>query len=189
MYAGKGFQDVHMATLGLDFISQDVKPKSAPNSGYNLKIWDTAGQERFKSLTMTFYKQSQGMMICFDLTKPKTFESVRRWIVAVKSNCEANVATLLIGNKCDLVEERAVTREEAEQLAADNNMQYFETSARGSINVSEAFVQMIDQVYVNKFASAADNPPPARDTIKLGRGSEKQAKARQEEQKKKKGCC
>ena len=58
VYAGKGFQDVHMATLGLDFISQDVNPKSAPNESYNLKIWDTAGQERFKSLTMTFYKQS-----------------------------------------------------------------------------------------------------------------------------------
>lgn len=106
VYNGKGFQDVHMATLGLDFVSKDVHPKSAPNDSYNLKIWDTAGQERFKSLTMTFYKQSQGMMICFDLTKPRTFDSVRRWIVAVNQNCEADVATLLIGNKADLTEER-----------------------------------------------------------------------------------
>ena len=43
VYAGKGFADVHMATLGLDFISQDVNPRSSPNQGYNLKIWDTAG--------------------------------------------------------------------------------------------------------------------------------------------------
>ena len=179
-----------MATLGLDFISQDVKPKSAPNSGYNLKIWDTAGQERFKSLTMTFYKQSQGMMICFDLTKPKTFQSVRRWIVAVNQNCEADVATLLIGNKCDLTDERAVTREEAEQLAADNNMQYFETSARGNINVQEAFVQMIDQVYQNKFKGASNDPQPAaRDTIKLGRQSEATAKQNKDAAKKKGGCC
>lgn len=56
VYAGKGFKDVHMATMGLDFIARDVNPKSAPNEVYNLKIWDTAGQERFKSLTMTFYK-------------------------------------------------------------------------------------------------------------------------------------
>ena len=69
VYAGKGFQEVHMATLGLDFISKDVQPQSNPKDQYNLKIWDTAGQERFKSLTMTFYKQSQGMMICFDVTK------------------------------------------------------------------------------------------------------------------------
>ena len=179
-----------MATLGLDFISEDVKPKSAPNNGYNLKIWDTAGQERFKSLTMTFYKQSQGMMICFDLTKPKTFQSVRRWLVAVNQNCEADVATLLIGNKCDLTDERAVTREEAEQLAADNNMMYFETSARGNINVKEAFVQMIDQVYQNKFASGQESQQPARNTIKLGdRATETAAAQKKAAQKEKKGCC
>ena len=172
-----------MATLGLDFISKDVNPKSDPADSYNLKIWDTAGQERFKSLTMTFYKQSQGMMICFDLTKPKTFASVKRWIVAVNQNCEEGVATLLIGNKCDLADERAVTREEAEQGARDNNMQYFETSARGNINVQDAFVEMIDQVYRNKFArsgaagaSSAAPEAPARNTIKLGRASEAAAK-------------
>ena len=96
---------------------------------------------------MTFYKQSQGMMICFDLTKPKTFQSVRRWIVAVNQNCESGVSTLLVGNKCDLEDERAVSREEAEQLAAENGMQYFETSAREQINVQEAFTAIIDQVY------------------------------------------
>ena len=43
VYAGKGFQEVHMATLGLDFISKDVNPVSNPSDSYNLKIWDTAG--------------------------------------------------------------------------------------------------------------------------------------------------
>ena len=132
------------------------------------------------------------MMICFDLTKPKTFASVKRWIVAVNQNCEEGVATLLIGNKCDLTEERAVTREEAEQVARDNNMQYYETSARGNIMVQEAFVEMIDQVYRNKFArnAGASAPEPVqRDTIKLGRKSEAQAASAQAENKKKKGCC
>ena len=131
-------------------------------------------------------------MICFDLTKPKTFQSVRRWIVAVQQNCEAGAATLLIGNKCDLTDERAVTREEAEQLAADNNMSYYETSARGNINVQQAFVQMIDQVYQNKFAAAAGGEPVApesRGTIKLGRSSHAAANQTQAEGKAKKGGC
>ena len=136
-----------MATLGLDFINQDVHPKSNPSDQYNLKIWDTAGQERFKSLTVTFYKQSQGMIICFDLTKRKTFDSVRNWVVAINRNCEENIATLLVGNKCDLEEERVVSKDEAEQLAAENNMQYFETSALSGHNVKEAFIEMIDLVY------------------------------------------
>ena len=54
--AGKGFSEAHMATLGLDFVAQDVTPSQNPSFSFNVKIWDTAGQERFKSLTTTFYK-------------------------------------------------------------------------------------------------------------------------------------
>ena len=166
-----------MATLGLDFITMDVNPKSNKSDKYNLKIWDTAGQERFKSLTMTFYKQSQGMMICFDLTKPRTFESLRRWTVAVNQNCEKGIATLLIGNKCDLEDERAISKEQAQQFAADNNMQYFETSAKSNINVQEAFEQMIDLVYKNKFAAGQRSQQEERGTIKLNARSEQAATA------------
>ena len=160
VYNGKTFQDVHMATLGLDYYAIDVQPKSNPSDNFNLKIWDTAGQERFKSLTMTFYKQSHGMMICFDLTKRKTFESVRRWYLAVNNNCEANTAVLLIGTKCDLEDERVVSREEAEERAAENGMRYFETSARTGLNVQAAFTEMIELVYKSKFAPAAGSAGP-----------------------------
>ena len=93
------------------------------------------------------------MMICFDLTKRKTFESVRRWYLAVNNNCEANTAVLLIGTKCDLEDERVVSREEAEERAAENGMRYFETSARTGLNVQAAFTEMIELVYKSKFAS------------------------------------
>ena len=177
VYNGKPFQDVQMATLGMDFISQDVTPKSNANDSYNLKIWDTAGQERFKSLTMSFYKQSHGMMVCFDLTKQSTFQSVRRWIVAVNQYCPARVATILVGTKCDLEEDRVISKEEAESLAADNNMMYFETSARSNIKVQDAFIEIIDQVYQNKFAPAgAAAQEPKRETVKLSRKSEAGAK-------------
>ena len=110
------------------------------------------------------------MMICFDITKRKTFESVRRWFLAVNNNCEAETSVLLIGTKCDLVEERVVSTEEAEQLAAESGMTYFETSAREQINVNEAFEEMIDLVYKQKFhGEDAQAPAPVRTTIKLSR--------------------
>merc|ERR1719232_453033 len=68
------------------------------------------------------------MMICIDITKRKTFESVRRWFLAVNNNCEADTAVILIGTKSDLADERVVSVEEAEQLAAESGMTYFETS-------------------------------------------------------------
>ena len=125
-------------------------------------------------------------MICFDLTKPKTFQSVRRWVTAVEQNCEEGIATMLIGTKCDLTEDRAVTREEAEQLAAEHNMTYFETSARGNINIQEAFSEMIDAVYNKKFRDP--NTIPSRDTIKL-RPSAPAGGDGAATTKKKKGCC
>ena len=73
-------------------------------------------------------------------------------------------------------------------MAAENGMQYFETSARGEINVQEAFSAIIDQVYQNKFAAGAE-PAPARETIKIGRKSEATANASTSQQEKKKGCC
>ena len=79
---GKGFKDDQIASLGLAFVAQNVNPKSSSSYQYSLKIWDTAGQERFHSLTTAFYKQAHGMMICFDVTRKKSFDSVRRWVVA-----------------------------------------------------------------------------------------------------------
>ena len=64
---------------------------------------------------------------------------------------------MLVGTKCDLREGRTVLREEAEQLADENNMLYYETSAKDNINVKEAFAEMIDQVYKLKFAPASEN--------------------------------
>ena len=80
-YSGKPFSNELWATLGLDFFQIKVRPQSNPNELLRVKVWDTAGQERYKSITMTFYKQSDGIMICFDLTSTKTFESVTRWLM------------------------------------------------------------------------------------------------------------
>lgn len=128
------------------------------------------------------------MIICFDVTKPKTFQQVRRWIVAVNQNCEKGIATILVGNKVDLVEERAVSKEDAEAFATENNLKYFETSAREGTNVQEAFAEMIDMVYENKFAgaptqvagaaggAAATGVSRQSETVKLSRKSEAQAR-------------
>ena len=110
--------------------------------------------------------------------------------MAVEKNCESDVATLLLGNKCDLTDERVISKEQAQALAEENNMIYFETSAREGKGVQEAFEHMIDSVYKKKFAMGPDamgaRPEHREGTIKLGRQSEKAAA---EKEKKKGGCC
>ena len=51
-----------------------------------LQIWDTAGQERFRALNKTFYKNSLGAMVIFDLTNRQSFENLDKWMQELKDN-------------------------------------------------------------------------------------------------------
>ena len=50
------------------------------------KIWDTAGQERFRTLTQSFYKKADGVIISYDCTDESTFENVRNWVDSLNSH-------------------------------------------------------------------------------------------------------
>ena len=119
VYMGHEFIEGQNATIGMDFFKQVVRPKSAPMNQYQMNIWDTAGQERFQSLTRNFFRQSDAFIICFDLTRPDSFKSVTRWVLQIRDTAGADAPVLLIGNKVDLEEERVVTREQADALAAE----------------------------------------------------------------------
>ena len=115
MYAEKKFEANHLATLGLDFVSKAYQPPSG--NEMQVKIWDTAGQERFRTLTLSFYKQAQGVVLCFDVTNQKSFDNVRMWFEQIESHADAGIAKILVGNKIDLEDERKITKQQAEQMA------------------------------------------------------------------------
>jgi small GTP-binding protein len=71
-----------------------------------LNIWDTAGQERFKTITSTYYKASNGVILVYDITEKETFNNIPNWLEEVKKHAGPNAAKLLVGNKCDLEDER-----------------------------------------------------------------------------------
>lgn len=113
-YLKNEFSFESKATVGVEFSS-----KKFELGGYTVKaqIWDTAGQERYKSITNAYYKGAKGALLVYDITRRDTFESVDRWIPDLKANGDEQVTILLIGNKCDLEENRQVTKEEAEAKA------------------------------------------------------------------------
>ena len=108
MYAEKKFTASHMATLGLDFVTKQFKPKNFPDKEMQVKIWDTAGQERFRTLTQSFYKQAQGIIIVFDVTNGESFRNIHGWLESIRTHSAGNVAMILCGNKCDNTSERTV---------------------------------------------------------------------------------
>ena len=101
MYAERTFQESHMATLGLDYVSKTYQPKGASQE-LQVKIWDTAGQERFRAITSAHYRKSIGALIVYDITQMSSFESVQKWIDEVKEHAEPDIVIMLVGNKLDL---------------------------------------------------------------------------------------
>ena len=89
---------------------------------FQLQVWDTAGQERFRTITQSYYRSANAVVITYDITKKDTFKNVVRWTEDVKKYAPPNVLKLLVGNKTDISESREVSIEEARACAAHYGM-------------------------------------------------------------------
>ena len=116
-YTGKQFDAAQAATAGVGHIkASDRSTTSNPENKFTVNIWDTAGQERFRSIAKAFYNKAQGALICFDLTSQESFREVKNWSNSIAQNCtNTDVATVLVGCKADLEDERVVSQEDAER--------------------------------------------------------------------------
>ena len=109
-----------------------------------VKIWDTAGQEQYKALTRNFYRNSDGVIIVYDVTQKSTFEKIQEWVQSIVDNTEKNIKMVLVGNKIDLP--REVTTEEGKKLADFYKIPFFETSAKENAGITEFMRKIIAEV-------------------------------------------
>ena len=138
------FKEEFVTTVGWDKMVTKVKLENGED--IKLSVWDTAGQERFRASALKVVRKSQGIALAFDLTEKKTFDNVVNWLNIIKDNFN-NVPIVLMGNKCELNEKRQIKKEEAEELAKNHHLPYFETSAKLNININEAFQKLANDVY------------------------------------------
>ena len=143
-YVDNVFEINIMGTAGLDLKKKIVEINKEKIKIY---IFDTAGQERFRTIAKNQYKKADAIIIIYDVTDRKSFESVNDWIVSIKSDVDPVTERLLIGNKIDLVNERTVAQEEGVKIAEKYGMPFIETSAKESLNVKEAFLKVINTLY------------------------------------------
>ena len=100
-----------------------------------LQLWDTAGQERFRSLIPSYINDSQVAVVCYDITNKQSFENVPSWVEQARQIRGEQVTIIIVGNKIDLAEKRAVATEEGQAMANDLKTMFHETSAKVGINV------------------------------------------------------
>lgn len=131
-------------TIGVDFT---MKTLVIDGKRIKLQIWDTGGQERFRTITQSYYRSANGIILCYDLTCPESFLSLQRWIDDVAKFAVPNVAKILVGTKADLEDQRRVEPEEAEKLhRAHNMLQHLEVSSKSNQNVDTIFYELARQL-------------------------------------------
>ena len=123
------FSEKSISTIGMDrrTLSFTIKNKEGNDLEVDIQLWDTAGQERFRSITTSYYKSSQGLILMYDITKRESFDNVENWLQNIKESIgDEKYVIVLLGNKLDLVESdpsaRTVKTEEAESLCKDKNI-------------------------------------------------------------------
>ena len=141
---GKEFDENQLATIGVDYEDREAV---FDGKKFKFKIFDTAGQERYDSISNSILKKAYGFLLVFSVDKKKTLEKISKWLENIEENVDRNEKVLiLVGNKID-INRREVTNEEGMNFANERNMKYFETSAKTSFGIENAFNQMFQDIY------------------------------------------
>uniref|UniRef100_A0A1J3FN24 Ras-related protein RABA4a n=1 Tax=Noccaea caerulescens TaxID=107243 RepID=A0A1J3FN24_NOCCA len=148
-YARNEFSLDSKATIGVEFQTRTLV---IDHKSVKAQIWDTAGQERYRAVTSAYYRGAVGAMLVYDVTRHQTFEHIPRWLEELRGHADKNIVIILVGNKSDLEDQRAISMEDAKEFAEKEGLFFLETSALNAVNVETAFSTVLTQTFniVNK---------------------------------------
>jgi Ras-related protein Rab-2A len=128
------FNATHTATIGVTFSSHRMH---IGGSDIQFQVWDTAGQEIYRSITRSYYRESDCALLVCDLTNRDSFDSLKSWVSDVKGLAPTRCKIVLAGNKVDL--DRDVSHDDLQKFAEEIDVPFFETSALTGVNVNALF--------------------------------------------------
>eukprot|EP01083_Nonionella_stella_P161637 529707_1 len=162
-FSDDSFTSSFITTIGIDF---KIKTVEIEGQRVKLQIWDTAGQERFRTITTAYYRGAMGILLVYDITDEQSFLNIRNWIRNIEQHAANNVQKLLMGNKCDMFDDRVISKDRGQDLADEYGIKFFETSAKTDTNVKRAFVSITTDIVQNKILTQENtknvnfNDPP-----------------------------
>ncbi|KAF9099167.1 hypothetical protein BGX29_007282 [Mortierella sp. GBA35] len=132
------------ATIGVDF---KVKVIDVEGKKYKLTIWDTAGQERFRTLTSSYYRGAQGVILVYDVSNRDSFNDLQTWFNELDTYCSSKeVVRMIVGNKVDKESSREVSKQEGQEFARKLQTLFVECSAKTKLGVQQAFDELVQQI-------------------------------------------
>lgn len=140
------YSKLSMSTIGVDF---KVKVIEIDNMLVKMQIYDTAGQCRFRTITNSYYRFANGVIIVFDITNRESFNNIKKWLDDVDKLAPLGVVKILVGTKSDLDHERKVSKYEIQLLANELDIKYIETSAKDNNNIEYVFYALSKKIIEN----------------------------------------
>ncbi len=151
-------------TVGVDFAQIAV---AHAGEGIRLHIWDTAGQESYRMIVRAYFRAAQGVLLFFDITDRTSFEDLDGWLKeldAGRGGAAERPPVIIVGNKMDAGNERAVGRSEATAFAMRRGCMYEEVSAATGENAGAPAVRLTRAIHdavahASAYAPRADEGP------------------------------
>jgi len=176
------FDPKSISTIGVDRKTLNFKINTSDGEKEaEITLYDTAGQEKFRSISVSYFRESKGLIMIYDITKYETFEHLGEWLADVIENLgnKENYLIILLGNKIDMIDEntdkRQVEEKEAKDYCTTNNILWGgEVSAKDFDleKLKSLFQEFIEEMYK-----------------KIGNSSVKKEETKLSATNKKKSCC
>ncbi|XP_018333527.1 ras-related protein Rab-32B-like [Agrilus planipennis] len=169
-YAEGTFSSVYKMTIGADFAIKSLMVDE--NTLVHLQLWDIAGNERFGSLTRVYYKYAVAAAIVFDLSRPETYHSVKKWLSDLRRKVtlqnEEPLPVVILANKGD-VNYCNIPNEIVDFCKEQKILNWFITSAKENTNIEAAFECLLQAALHNHIGDKSNT----NDIISLKKESKK----------------
>ena len=147
-YINNDFNPETPSTLGSAFATKEIKKG---NTTYNVNVWDTTGQEKYHSVTNLFIKGSHIVILVYSIDSLSSFDGLSYWYSSVTNKLEGDSYVLaIVGSKCDLVGEEAVSEDEGRKFSEEKNAKFFLISAKEDPKgINKMFEILLDDLINN----------------------------------------
>jgi Ras-related protein Rab-18 len=134
-------------TIGLKIVSKYLY--SSNEEKIKIKFVDISGKERYQSLPLLFIKQAHGVILMYDITRKNTFNTISNWWEKILDSKDKDFPAILIGNKCDLENQREVQKKEGEKIAKELGIKFLEVSNKNGKSIKKSARELIKMILQN----------------------------------------
>jgi len=158
-YTEDYYQPVNHSTIGVDFKVRTIERQfEGKIVRVRLQIWDTAGQERFRTITKSYYRTANAIILMYDQSKYESFQEIEHWYSEAKQYSDPNVLFFCCGNKMDSVQN--IDKIDVDDMMNFWSIKHFEVSAKNNIGINTMFDHIVDQLLVNQNDQNGSNQLP-----------------------------